>query len=396
MNLLISVLLIILWSSTIFSQIANATDKLKSNTSTPVPSPAFTVYKNLTFVDKVSSREIENMPAIQSQDTVGSCFGCASATVVQKFLCDSDENFKRNGVSCSQLPREKTISQLSLVAWADTNKARANPNSKDKNQNPNDDQDPEDSDNHKNIKLYEDRTDFSFGSNALRDSVNMFDFMPESCFPFDQLVSKYGSTDSSLFKNVYGKTKKLYVKMKSETQGSTFHCDECLEQLKADFNTTKFSSEALSSAVEKDSFGEFLYELLFHNCTPLSSNKRPKFKQFPAGKKETADKKLVLGKIKEIIDQKKPVLISSLCLQYEDGRPGCKSAHDTVLSGYRKVCPSADYSSSECKTQVKLHNCWGQDWQNANNGGWVDADNLIKNLNEGKHYIESGDLSWLE
>lgn len=396
MNLLISVLLLILWSSTLILPFVHAAENIKSNTSTPIPSAAFTVYKNLTFVEQNSIHEVENMPAIQSQDTVGSCFGCASSTIVQKFLCDADEIYKKSGASCSQLPKEKMVSQLSMVAWTDTNKARVNPFDKDSTQDPNDDQDPEDSENHKNIRLYDDRTVFSFSSNALRDSLNMFEFMPESCYPFDQLVSKYGSTDSALFKNVYEKTRKLYTNMKSKTQGATFHCDECLEQLKTDFNTTKFTSDALTSAVEKETFGEFLYELLFHNCTPLTSNKRPKFKKFPAGKNETADKTQVLNKIKEIIDQNKPVLISTLCLQYEEGTKKCKSAHDTVISGYRKVCPSTNYSSADCKTQVKLHNCWGQDWQNANNGGWVDADNLIKNLNEGLPHIKSGDLSWYE
>lgn len=390
MDLLISVLLIILWSSTILPSSALAIEKAKSNNSTPLQSEAFTIDKGLPFIDEKSNREVENMPAIQSQDTVGSCFGCAGATIVQKFLCDADGEFKKNGLSCSQLPREKTISQLSLVAWADTNKKRVEPDKAKTNQ------DPEDSDNHRNLNLYEDRTDFSFSSNALRDSINTFEFMPESCFPFDQLVSKYGNKDSSLFKNVYEKTKKMYSKMKSATEGSSFLCDECLQELKTDFNTTTFSPEALSSAIEKDSFGEFLYELIFHNCKPLSSNKRPVFKQFPPGKKDTVAKKYVLGKIKEVIDKKKPVLMGSICLKFESDGKTCKNAHDTVISGYRKACPTTDYSSPACKTQLKLHNCWGKDWQDANNDGWVDADNLIKNLNEGKPYIDAGDLSWLE
>lgn len=390
MNLIIYVLLIVLWSSiTIFAP-ALANEKVKSNTSTPIASEAFTLNQGLTFVDDKNSRVLEskNMPTIQSQDTVGSCFGCASATIVQKFFCDSDPEIKRSGKACNELPNEKIISQFSLVAWADINNNKDDPKRSDV--------DKKDFENHKNIKLYSDRSNVSSGSNALRDSLNEFKFMPESCFPFDQLVSKYGSKDSSLFKNAYEKTRKLYEKMKSKTESASLQCEECLAQLSTDFNTNKISKEIFFSAMKKNTFGEFLHELLFYNCSPLSSSKRPKYNQFPPGKDQTADKALVFEKMKEILNKDKPVLLSSICLEYSSDRRSCKHSHDTVASGYRRVCPSENYSSNACKNEIKLHNCWGQDWQNLNNNGWVDADNLIKHLNEGRTYIDAGDLSWLE
>lgn len=387
MNLLISVLLIVLWSSISILPFANA--KVKSNTSTPIQAEAFTIEKNLVHIDKKNSQEVENMPAIWSQDTVGSCFGCASSTIVQKFLCDSDDELK--GIPCNSTPRNKTISQFGLVAWADTNEKRISAN-----RSENGLVDTKDPGNHTNLRLYHERSKFSSGSNALRDSVDAFEFMPESCFPFDQLVSKYGSKDSSLFKKAFERTQALYTRMKSKTEGESLHCEDCLKQLKTDFNTNKFSSESFASAMSKESFSEFLHELIFYKCEPITSNKRPIYKQFPPGKGETADKNLVLEKIKEIINKKKPLLISSICLEYEAGGKTCKNSHDTVVSGYRRACPTEDLTSPNCKNQIKLHNCWGQDWQDSNNDGWVDADLLIKNMNEGKTYIDSGDLSWLE
>lgn len=392
MDLLISVLSIVLWSSIPLWYPLTANGKIKSNSSTAIPSEAFTVEKNLTFIDTAKSKEIniETMPPIQSQDTVGSCFGCASSTIIQKYLCDSDPKIKGAGTTCNQLPRDKRISQFSLVAWADTNDNRQ--------EKGNENTDPKDSENHKNVRLYRDRTDFSSGSNALRDSITEFKFMPESCFPFDQLVSKWGSKDGNLFKEkVYEKTRELYLNMRTKTEATSLNCEECLKQIRADFNTNQFSKETFASALQKGTFGEFLYELLFHDCKPLEiSNKRPKYKQFPPGKEETADKSLVYEKIRETIDKGKPVLLSGVCLEYNADKTSCKNGHDTVASGYRKACPSDNYSSADCKLQIKIHNCWGKDWQDANNDGWVDADNLIKHLNEGKTYIDAGDLSWLE
>ncbi len=389
MNLLSSVTILILWSSTNVSYPA-VTDAPLS--SVAIPSSALVYSANLKFIDPNTNVEIkdESMPPVQSQDTVGSCFGCAASTIVQKFLCDSDPDYK--GLKCNDLPKEKMVSQFSMVAWADTNLLRRDNDLEGSNQNPGE------SKNHANIKLYDDVTKFSSGANALKNSVKAFKFMPESCYPFDQLVSKYGNKDSQLFKHVYEKTKSLYEQMKS-TEGST-NCEECLKELDSDFNTT-FSKESIASALQKDTFGEFLFALLFKNCKPLLSSERPKFFGLPEKPGQKLAKTEVLGAMKGILNKKKPLLINSLCLEKNSQK--CLSNHSTVISGYRKVCPTANFNDSKCKFQLKIHNCWGKDWQASNNNGWLDAGPLIDNINYGqeedgklKDYILGGEISWLE
>jgi hypothetical protein len=389
MNLLSSVAILILWSSNNLSR-ADETDAPLS--SVAIPSSALTYSSNLKFIDPKTNVEIkdESMPPVQSQDTVGSCFGCAASTIVQKFLCDSDPDYK--GLKCNNLPKEKMVSQFSMVAWADTNLLRYDDDPNGSNQLPGE------SKNHSNIKLYGDVTKFSSGANALRNSIRAFKFMPESCYPFDQLVSKYGNKDSQLFKEVYEKTKSLYERLKG-TEASS-ECEECLQQLNSDFNTS-FSKDSFTSALQKNTYGEFLFALLFKNCKPLLSSERPKFYGLPENPGQKLAKTEVLEAMKGILNKKKPFLINSLCLEKNSQK--CLSNHSTVISGYRKACPSSNYNDSKCKFQLKIHNCWGKDWQTANNDGWLDAAPLIENINYGKDsdgrfkdYILGGEISWLE
>lgn len=385
MHLLISVSLLILWSS-IISLKANGEDVVPDS-SIAIATNAFTVIKGPKIIDKSSIIETGNMPAVQSQDTVGSCFGCAPATIVQKFICDSDPFFKNNQIKCANSPRNKVVSQLSLVAWADTNikQIKDNPNN----------QQPGRALNHTNITLYEDRGTYSSGSNALMNSVKIFKFMPDSCYPFDQFVEKYGNKDSSLFKTLYDRTKAFYHATKSSTEASTSNCgEECLAKIQEDFGPS-ISQENLTLALRKDTYGEFLYTLLFKNCEALNTPSRPTFKQLPE-KNQTLEKTLVLESIKNVLKKDKPILLTGLCLEPDSSKNKCLAKHSTVISGYRKVCPDNNFNNKNCKTELKIHNCWGEDWQKQTDGGWVDSESLIKHINFGQNNISEGTLSWLE
>lgn len=387
MDLLTPVSVLILWSS--LPSINAFAEDLTPLSSVAIPSKALVYESSLNNIDPSFNVQIENMPAVQSQDTVGSCFGCGAATIVQKFLCDSDPEYKKLNLKCNSLPRDKVVSQLSMIAWADTNETKPKEQPKELKEIPGQTK------NHTNIKLYDDTNKFSSGANALKNSTKMFKFMPESCYPFDQLVSKYGNTDSTLFENVYKRTKLLYESMKFSTEAENGQCNECINQLNSNFNTT-FTQETLISALNKDTFGEFLYTLIFKNCKSILSDVRPQFNSIPGEASSTLPKTEVFNNIKKILDKKKPILISKLCLEVDSKTDKCISSHSTVISGYRRVCPSKNFNDHKCKTQLKIHNCWGEDWQKANNGGWLNAEDLIVHLNYGNSYIIGGELSWLE
>lgn len=357
-------------------------------TAAPLVAPAFTQYSNLKWTDPSYGAEISNMPRVRTQGGLPSCYGCASATIVQKFLCDVDPSVKTLAKRCEDIPAEVTVSQLSMVAWADTNILRK-------------DDDPENTNqsaglsrNHANIKLWEDTTVYSSGVNALENSLAMFRFMPESCFPVGRLEAKYGNNSDAL-REPYLHAKAVYEKHKADGSSGEI-CNECIARLNSDFNAS-FSSAAWQSAIQKRTFGEFLYALFFHGCKPFTSKAglRPTLHLMPRGSEEHLPKSEVFDVVKSVLDKGRPILVNAVCMNVDATSGKCLIKHSIVLSGYRRDCTNGSPDKT-CRTLVKLHNCWGEAWQKNNGNGWVDAEQFIKYLNPGKPYIEKGELSWLD
>ncbi len=381
--------IIILWSS-----ISSGTPKTQS--STPIISPALTSDSALKFVSPGSLHDVGTMPAYTSQDTVGSCFGCAAAVILQKHICDTDEELKESGIACNSpaFPKNKKVSQFSMVGWSDTIEDRTV-----KSENP---QESGIASNHASIKLYKDRTDYSSGSNALQNITKstFVKYMPESCFPFDQIVNTYHEKGKEilpgrniLFETIYEKTREFYEKNKKKQTESNAVCTTCIKELGDDFGSN-FEEKNVAIALSKKTYGEFLYALLFKNCSPIKVSKKPQYKEIPEGKKTLPREKILENLQKIIADKKKPVQVNSLCLKLEGAV--CTSYHTTVVSGYRVACPTNNYSGAGCRKQLLIHNCWGKDWQDQNNGGWVDADLFVQHIDYGQPSISGGELSWLE
>jgi hypothetical protein len=353
------VCIVLLWSSNIFAKI---------DLNNTIPTGAFTTTNN-AFIDESSVILIENMPPVNSQDSIGNCYGCSSATIAQKFICDNDDKIH----DCNQTPIEKRISQLSMMAWAETN----NPSQKAGLRS-----------NHTNLKLGSQVTGNALGSNSLRNSMNLFSFIPESCYPFDQLVNKYGN-NSTLVDQMLARVENIYNINKSTE--SEAPCLSCLEEINNDLNTN-LTEKSFALALTKESFGEFLYSIIFSNCEPMRFRKKPNFGAFPENSK-TTKKTEAIDVIKKILSSKKPIQLENICLRVDKNKPECQARHSTVVSGFRNVC--SDKLLKNCKTQLKIQNCWGLDWQTNFDDGWVDADSLIKNVSYGKDTLDAATISWL-
>jgi hypothetical protein len=368
--------------------------------SVRIPSDVFNIDQNLNVYDTNNSFEVKNMPKIQSQDTVGSCFGCSSATIAQKYICDTDSNIIKSKTPCNDVPKDMQISQLSLVAWADTNAGY-----------PNKSQIPGQNNNHTNLRLYAEQSkELLVATTALANSASSFEFMPESCYPMDILVNKYGN-QKPIFEEIYNRTKKLYESNKRKETEAKSNCTDCLDQLNDFFIKENFKSkittDTFNLALTRGTFGEFLYTLLFDNCDSILVKKTPTFKKLPLEDKKAGDslitktpltlsKKSAIPEMIKILNSNKPFLVNTLCLMTDQSKSKCTSQHSVVVNGYRKACPTSNLEDKSCKYQFKLHNCWGQDWQGQNNDGWVDAEKFRDNLNFGSDFIENGDISWLE
>ena len=335
-------------------------------------------------VDPSFSYTIDNMPRIQSQGTVGNCFACAAATVAQKYICDTDDEILAKGWRCDQVPAVRTISQLGMVAWADVNDRTDGQ------------QQAGLPDNHTNLRLYDTVTKYSSASNALKNSSALFQFVPESCYPFGRLLSLYKNDATGLgplFEPIYDKHRLLYEKHHADGNARAT-CEVCRREFSKDLNV-EIGSETFSSALAKATYGEFLYAVLYQNCKRISFSK-PHFVQFPRGRLETYPKDRVFDKLVEVVEKNRPVLISGLCLKFDAVTKECQSSHSTVVVGYRRICPTGDMKNTSCKTQLKVHNCWGQLWQTKNNDGWVNSDTFIASINEGADAVGVASLSWLE
>ena len=351
--------------------------------SIPVESIAFTVFADVNVVDPSESLEIDNMPRYQSQGTFAICFACAAAAVAQKFACDTDKKIIKSGIRCADLPDTSTISPLGMVSWSDTNLGLAN---YDKNR-----QIAGDPSNHSNLKLHADRSDYSNAVNALMNSADLFEFIPQSCKRLPALLAKY-SESGPLFSEAYENLRPIYLKNRTtelRADVACLHCRDVLSKILA----INFTDDEIQQALNTPTFGQFLHSLIFNRCEPISFRPKPIFRSFPA-RNETAARESVLRKIKELVFQKKIILIKSICLAISNGK--CRSEHSVAVSGFRKVCPDSRFDSSKCRYQIKLHNCWGPGWQEKSNGGWVDSKLFIDHMNFGENVITGGQLSWLE
>lgn len=344
------------------------------------PTKAFLIFQDF-IVDSSTQVEIENMPAIRNQNGLGSCFACGAATIVQKFLCDRDPEWKKPRINCNELPASRMVSQLGMIAWADVDRLG---------------QDVFDDANHRNIRLYSDRTNFSYGSNALLNSSLVFEFLPESCFQISRF-EKYNGNDPKPFREAYERAQSIYSRIISNVS-----TDADLAQLQIDFNT-QFDSARIKRASSRNTFGEFLYALLFDECLSYSeggliffrneliTNARPRYKFNATG----ISRMDALGLISSVVNRGSPLLLSSICMEVSSNGAHCVQAHDVVVSGYRHVCKAFN-GSRECRLQLKLHNCWGSEWQRKNNDGWVDGTNLLKNVSIESPNLDKADIAWLE
>ena len=99
--------------------------------------------------------------------------------------------------------------------------------------------------------------------------------------------------------------------------------------------------------------------------------KYPDGRVFPAVG-SSATKQQLKNKIAEVVKNGYPVGLNSLCVD-KSAKDGC-GAHELVVSGFKKTCNAA----GKCIDQLKVHNSWGQGWQDQyTNNGWVNADDLL-------------------
>jgi hypothetical protein len=118
------------------------------------------------------------------------------------------------------------------------------------------------------------------------------------------------------------------------------------------------------------------------------------YEQFP--KVIDVDRKVMaqkfVDKAKEVLQTGRPLALAGICLG-EENADNCNAPnrHASIIAGYRRVCnkPNSRDPGAKCRDVLKIVNCWGKSWQDENDGGWVDAETLLRHTK-----LQKNALGW--
>lgn len=330
---------------------------------------------------------IQNMPRVRNQGALPLCSGYTAATIAQKKACDSR---KDKYPDCGNIPPEKEISPMSMVAWGRDIKA---------------DTDITNTLFFNRLSLNGDKYS---SVQALYNSHKSFSFEPESCFSIDKLADKYSLADNILPKSMraefnvrtaerYGKLisdiEHLYMlNKKKKEQKDLSLCESCFSNQLNEMLGTHTDAEDVAYALERPEFDQFLHAVIYPYCRRLYivTGKPRSFGYFPT--KEVASntrREDYLPKIKAILASGKPVAIDDVCIARNTGTDKCTSLHSFVIAGYKQVCSPL----GKCRDAIKVHNSWGEKWQREHDDGWLDWESIMMNITDPQ---KIGTMGWLE
>lgn len=311
--------------------------------------------------------EIPNMPRIRNQRPLGLCQAFAGATLLQKQYCDQEKIS-----NCAQIPANEEISPLHVWSYISTNIAGQTKGERH---------------NHRHISIdnlagvFEENKGKIFSGaiilNMRKDGISL---CSEANFSYDQFMSRFGQSEESV-RAILSQLKRTYEAQKARLEAEPSNlCESCLKETAIVLSTvlsrpltTDVDLRMVKRGLTRENFGEFLFESFFYKCDKISM-KFPIFRYFP-GIGESASKQQLKQKIAEVIKSGHPIAFNSLCVD-KSAKDGC-GTHEIIISGFKKTCTS----SGKCIDQLKVHNSWGQSWQNQyTNSGWINADNLVNSF----------------
>lgn len=364
MRILNYVSILLLWSSG--SYVFGAT----------FPQPFVKVSAEYSKIEE--SEVLTNLPKRRCQGEVpGACVGAAGAFLVDHYNCRINKT-----KDCASLSQDEEVSALNVLTYGRTNLGAED-----------------------RSKLPSSFKSLGFkgvgGAQTLQNAANFFKFKAESCFPLDKINNKHMTPNLSavdLSKKIQASIANLQTvysanKGKNETEA----CEACiLKGLEEAFGINP-STDGLRAAMQKETFEEFVYKVLFDDgkCKELNIKPKPFVAFFPRNESEQGNVKFTdaIDKAKEVLHDDKPILLSEICtVRKADGQCIPESLHGLVVSGYKKVCKPNE--PTKCRRVLRIENSWCGDWQKGfGDEAWVDAESLMANIDSNP--LNVGVLSWL-
>ena len=311
------------------------------------------------------------LPPLISQDTLGICYASAAATLINFQQC------KSKNIECKSQTDAELVSQLGIARYAT---------------------DPIPG----TLEEYDDSyTKLKEGGSSVtilnRVTSGMYRLPSEKCVSLARILSKEIIKSEGATKAQLALWKDFKIQYLAYQKAKKEGCEECasnaystalnsvtknlnLEEEPA--NTEQASQTKLLSALSKDTYEEALNSLLYppkcsedKNGIEFDKDAHKETFQFPNNEKATLNQKI--DKIVSILQSKDPVVLEGICVA--DCKTKQPKLHAVVIAGYRKKC-----QKNSCKYAFRIINSAGKRWQELNNDGWVEADNLLKSSPQGQ------------
>ncbi|KYG66787.1 hypothetical protein AZI86_07030 [Bdellovibrio bacteriovorus] len=344
--------------------------------------------------ESVGEFEISDMPRVRSQDSLGICYSFAAATLLDRQTCvDNPDKIKK----CSEMPDNFRVSPIDMARFASM---------------------PEEGKSRDVRDNYSGISESGKLDLTLINALEAGSIASEACAPFYQIVANNPDPvkREEIERNFWQRLRHLYEKSKAKPG-----CSDCeietataIDNFRKDF-ALKSTNEEILRAFGQDTFAKFLDKALIpEDCNfagLAETNPKYKVKIYPPadlprkpGKQYDDSYEKLIGQIKTILKEKKVPMGLNFCAQQGpltfkslkecSPKPDETSSvtgfgHSLVISGYRKICKTKN--PENCYEALKVENSWGQQWQDDNNKGWVDAKELLK-----RSFFAKASLTWLE
>lgn len=310
------------------------------------------------FVDVLGSELlVHNLPRPEYAGVLPFCTGSSASFLLQHYACRVD------GVSaCASIGEARQISALSAVAWAEKS-AAAKPDSVPTS--------------YRTIRAG------GAGVNILLNSARAFQFKPNSCYALGQMRSRFASDA-----DYQRRSRALELLFEQSKQGAP--CASCLIQAVGNDFGVMLSNPGLARALQRVSFPEFVYAVLFPDCaTTIVGYPPPDIEIFPKVDQHDALPADLLPVVLSHLRMDRPVQLERICLvKNPNGACTSSGAHAVVIVGAKRTC-----RGELCVDLVKIQNFWSEKWQSDFDGGWVRADALMKAVIDLP--MQPGTLSWI-
>lgn len=334
-----------------------------------------------------SSIDPKKLPKIRTQDGMPLCQTFCPTVLAEHKMCE-----EKKVKDCSNLPDEDRISPISTLMYRDTDK-------------------PGEETVIGNIASSGRKQPYQV-MNTITSAPAPQYFYSESCLPFDIFVKKFKENELLLSTEIET-LKKLYISAKLQTEASVEGCQDCLK-LKDKFDLflpNAVSIDEVVTSLKIKDFNSFMHTIMLKyqkvknpkKCKTIKFEKDLLAEHFPGPFDPVTTMDGLFNEINNVLAKKKPLILSPICAARLEKDNSC-DYHCIVLTGKKRV---KDKKTGEEVDLLKIHNSWGDGWQESNNDGWVpvsklksmmttyDDQNANNTVSDRKH-VYSHSISWFK